>query len=151
MIYINKALVQWSSKKQPMIDNYVFRAEFVATDIVMETLRGLRYNLWMMGISLWGMSNIYGDNISVIHNTHRLESTLYKKSKSICYRAIQESVTMVKSMTTWVPKGENPANYLTKVLYGSKWRPKAVKLNIEFVSSVLFGIFGWNNYCMVYC
>ena len=33
MIYMNKALVQWLSKKQPMIETYVFGDEFVAMKI----------------------------------------------------------------------------------------------------------------------
>jgi hypothetical protein len=60
----------------------------------MEALRGLRYKLQMMGVSISGWSYIYGDNISVIHNTQRPESTLKKKSNSVCYHAIRESVTM---------------------------------------------------------
>ena len=37
MIYMNKALVQWSSKKQPTIETYVFGDEFVDMQIGMET------------------------------------------------------------------------------------------------------------------
>ena len=33
MIYMNKALVQWLSKKQPMIETSVFGDEFVAMKI----------------------------------------------------------------------------------------------------------------------
>ena len=88
MIYITKVLIRLLSKKQPTIETSVFRAEFVAMKIGMETLRGLRYKLRMVGIPLLGPSLIYGYNISVIHNTQRPESTLRKKIKSRCYRAI---------------------------------------------------------------
>ena len=46
LIYINKALVQWLSKKQPTIETSVFGDEFVATKIGMETLHGLRCKLY---------------------------------------------------------------------------------------------------------
>ena len=84
MVYMNKVMVQWLSKKQPTIETSVFGAEFVAMEIGMETLLGLSYELRMMGISLSGPSLIYEYNMSVIHNTHIPESTLWKKRNSIC-------------------------------------------------------------------
>jgi len=38
-----------------------------------------------MGIAISGPNDIYGDNMSVIHNTQRPESMLKKKSNAICY------------------------------------------------------------------
>jgi hypothetical protein len=65
----------------------------------MEALWGLRYKLWMMGVSVSGPSYIYGDNMSVIHNTQWPESTLKKKLNSVCYHAMRESVAMGESLT----------------------------------------------------
>ena len=78
-VLLNYALVQWLSKKQPTTETSVFGAEFVAMRIRMESLRGLRYKLRMMGVPIWWLSLIYGDNMSVIHNTQQPESTLKKK------------------------------------------------------------------------
>jgi hypothetical protein len=72
-------------------------AMFVAMKHGMETLWGLRNKLRMMGVPLSGPSFIYGDNMLVIHNTQRPESVLKKTSNSICYHAVQESVTMDES------------------------------------------------------
>eukprot|EP00804_Cyclotella_cryptica_P014744 CCRYP_021054-RA/>CCRYP_021054-RA protein AED:0.43 eAED:0.43 QI:0/0/0/1/0/0/2/0/144 len=82
------------SKKQATIETSVFGAEFVALKHGTERLHGLQYKLRMMGVSISGPSYIYGDNMSVIHNTQRPESTLKKKSRSLCYRAACESVAM---------------------------------------------------------
>ena len=68
-VYLNCALLQWLSKKQATIKTSVFGAEFVSMKIGMKSLRGLRYKLRMMGVPIWGPSLIYGDNMSVIHNT----------------------------------------------------------------------------------
>ena len=73
---------------------YVFGAEFVAMKIVMETLRGIRYKLRMMGVTISGPSYVYGDNMLVIHNNQRPDSTLKKKINSIFYHAVCESVAM---------------------------------------------------------
>jgi hypothetical protein len=71
-------LINWLSQKQPTIQLSVFGAEFVAMKLGMEVLRGIRYKLRMMGVPIAGPMYIYGDNMSVIHNTQRPESTLKK-------------------------------------------------------------------------
>ena len=99
-VYLNCALVRWLSKKQSMIKTSVFGAEFVAMEIGMESLRGLQYKLRMMGVPIWGPSLIFGDNMSVIHNTQRPESTLKKKSNAIAYHAVRESIIMGEESLT---------------------------------------------------
>ena len=94
----------------------MFRAKFVAMKHGMETLKGLRYKLHMMGVQISGPSYIYGDNMSVIHNMQHLESTLKKKSNEICYHAIHKSVAMGESRTGHVATAENPANLATKII-----------------------------------
>ena len=68
-IFLNSTLIMWKSKKQPTIETSVFGAEFVAMKHDMETLRGLRYKLCTMGVPISCPSYIYGDNMSIIHNT----------------------------------------------------------------------------------
>ena len=59
----------------------------------LETVQGIRYKLLcMMGVPLKTLAYIYGDNMSVIHNTSKPESTLKKKANSVCYHYIGEAV-----------------------------------------------------------
>jgi hypothetical protein len=88
LIYCNLSLIIWLSKKQPTLETSVFGAEFVAMKHGIETLRGLRYKLRMMGVPVSGPSYVYGDNKSQVTNSSRPESTLQKKCNSICYHAI---------------------------------------------------------------
>ena len=53
-IFLNSALIQWLSKKQPTIETSVFGAEFVAMKNGIEKVRGIRYKLRMMGVKLSG-------------------------------------------------------------------------------------------------
>ena len=62
-IFVNSALVMWMSKKQPTVETSVFGAEFVALKHGVETLRGLRYKLRMMGVPISGPSHVFGDNM----------------------------------------------------------------------------------------
>ena len=75
-----------------------------------------------MVIPISGPSYIYGDNMSVIHNSFKQNSVLRKKSNSVCYHAICESVAMGKSLVGHVPSKENIAHLLTKILYAHKRR-----------------------------
>jgi hypothetical protein len=119
VIYINMAPIAWFSKKQSTIETSVFGAEFVALKQGTEALRGLRYKLRMMGVDLSGNpSYVYGDNMSVIHNTQRPESTLKKKSNSICYHAVREAVAMGECLIGHVSTHNNVADICTKIIGG---------------------------------
>ena len=50
---MNTALMQWFSQKQSTLDTSVFGAEFVAMKQSIDALRGLRYKLKIMGISIF--------------------------------------------------------------------------------------------------
>jgi len=69
----------------------------------------------MMGIAISGPTYIYGNNMSVIHNMERPESTLRKKSNTICYHMVRESVTMGESFRCHIKTAENPADLVMKV------------------------------------
>ena len=125
-IFLNEAPIVWFSKKQATIETSVFGAEFVAMKQGMECLRGLRYKLRMMGVAISGPSYIYGDNMSVIHNTQRPESILKKKSNAICYHAIREAVAMGECLTGHVSTDENCADLCTKVIPGGRKRDHLV-------------------------
>ncbi|KAI2500399.1 Reverse transcriptase (RNA-dependent DNA polymerase) [Fragilaria crotonensis] len=128
LIYLNMSLVTWYSKKQSTIETSVFGAEFVAMKQGMEALRGIRYKLRMMGVELAGPSYIYGDNMSVIHNTQRPESTLKKKSNAVCYHAVREAVAMGECLTGHVSTNDNPADLCTKLIPGGQKRDHLVGL-----------------------
>ena len=133
LIYVNTVLVQWFSKKQSTLETSVFSAAFVAMKESIGALHGLRYKLRMMGIPISGPSYIYGDIMLVMHNSSKPESVLRKKSNSVCYHAVHESVAMGESLVGHVPSKENVADLLIKVLYGHKRR--------YLVSNILYDIY----------
>ena len=100
----------------------MFGVEFVVLKNGIETLRGIRYKLRKMGVDIDGPSYCYRDNMSVIHNTSKPESTLKKKSNSICYHIVRESVAIGEVLTTYIRSEDNLADLATKVLYSGKRR-----------------------------
>jgi hypothetical protein len=128
VIYLSMAPILWFSKRQPTVESIVFGAECVAMKNGIETCRGLRYKLRMMGVTLSGPTLVYGENMSVVHNTQRPESVLKNKSNSICYHAVRESAAMVESIIGHVPSVENPADICTKVVPGGQKRNNLIRL-----------------------
>jgi hypothetical protein len=128
VIYLNMAPIVWFSERQPTVESSVFGAVFVAMKNGIETCRGLRYKLIMMGVALIGPTFVYGYNMSVVHNTQRPESVLKKKSNSICYHAVCESAAMGESIIGHVPSVENPDDICTKVVPGGKKRNHLIRL-----------------------
>jgi hypothetical protein len=122
IIFCNLAPIILLSKQQATIETSVFGAEFVAMKHGIETLRGLRYKIRMIGISLSGPTYIYGENESQVTSSSRPELTLKKKCNSICYHAIHESVAMGETLLTHIWTGENLADFLTKTISGAKCR-----------------------------
>ena len=108
----------------------MFGAEFVAMKQGMEALRGLRYKLRMMGVKISGPSYIYGDNMSVIHNTQHPESMFKKKSNSICYHAVREAVAMNECIAGHISTNDNPADLCTKIISAGQKRDHLVGLTL---------------------
>jgi hypothetical protein len=121
-VFLNGAPIDWLSKKQATIETSVFGAEFVAQKLGIERCRGLRYKLRMMGVPISGPNYVFCDNMSVVHNTQRPESTLKKKSNAICYHFNRESVAMNESVVGHISSKENPADLATKVIGGGQQR-----------------------------
>ena len=81
-----------------------------------------------MGVPLSGPSYIYGDNMSIIHNTQRPESTLKKKSNSVCYHAVHKAVAMGECLMGHVSTHDNPADICTKIMPGGQKRDHLIGL-----------------------
>jgi hypothetical protein len=128
VIYLNMVPIVWFSKRQPTVESSVFGAEFVAMNNNIETCRGLRYKLRVMGVTLSGPTYVYSDNMSVVHNSQWPESVLKKKSNPICYHAVRGYAAMGESIIGHVPSVDNPADMCTKVVPGRKKRSHLICL-----------------------
>ena len=68
---------------------------------------------WMMGVPISGQTNVYGDNMSVIHNTQQPEPTLKKKNLSIFYHAVCKAVAIGEILMSHVQ---------TETIFLTSWR-----------------------------
>ena len=116
MVYINMSLINWYSKKQPIIETSVFSTEFVAMKVGIETLHVIQYKLRMVGFPISGASYVCGYNMLVIHNTSKPESTLKKKCNAIACHAICKPVAMGVKLMGHIRSKNNPTDLLTKIV-----------------------------------
>jgi hypothetical protein len=122
-MFLIMLLITWLLQKQPTIVSSVFGAEFIAMKLVVEALQGIRYKLQMMGIPIAGPTYVYGDNMSVIHNTQQPELTLKKKNLSIRYYTVCKAAGMGEILMSHVRTENNFSDFMTKVTYGQKAVP----------------------------
>ena len=115
LLYINTALVKCFSKKQSTVETSVFGAKFLSMKEGIEALWDLRY-LRMVGISISGPSYVYGDNMSVIHDTSHQSWFLERRAT---WFAIMQYVSLLQWVSPWL---DIVADLLTKVLHGHKRR-----------------------------
>jgi hypothetical protein len=116
------------SKRQPTVESSVFGAEFFAMKNGTETTRGIPYKLRMMGVTIDGPTYVYGDNMTVVHNTQLAESVPKKKSNAICYHAVWESAAMGESIIGHIPSVNNPADICTNAVPGGQKRDLLIGL-----------------------
>lgn len=72
----------------------------------------------MLGVTLDGHAHIQVDNMSVVHNSSRPESTLKKKSNAIAYHFVRENMAAGNGKVAYKPTGTNKADILTKTHSG---------------------------------
>ena len=94
-----------------------------------EYIRGLRYKLRMMGITVDEQAFVFGDNQSVLANTTAPSSTLKKKSNAIKYHFVREGSARNEWQTTYINTNENIPDLLMKPLSGPK--------QIKFIRMIL--------------
>jgi hypothetical protein len=80
-----------SLTRAPVLWYSTFGSKFMDLKTSTDLVKVLRYKLRMMGIPLDVPAHKCVDNISVVHNSSKPESTLKKKSNSIAYHYVREN------------------------------------------------------------
>ncbi len=128
IIMLNNAPLFWFSKKQSSMETSSFGSEFVAMRQCCEYLKGIRYKLKMIGISVNNPCFIFGDNKSVPWNTTVPDSMLKKKTANVSYHFVREGVSADEWRTTYIDTSDNPADTLTKNLPAGENRYRKVRM-----------------------
>ena len=120
LIFVNRAPIIWFSKRQSTVESSTFSSEFIAMKTCMEHVVALRFKLRMFGIPLYGPTDVLCDNMSVVNNSSKIESTLNKKHSSLAYHAVRWSAAAGIIRVGWVQTDLNLADAMTKRLTVTK-------------------------------
>ena len=136
VVFLNGAPIYWFSKKQTACETSTFGSEFTAMKQAAEYVRGLRYKLRMMGITVDvdEPSFIFGDNQSVLANTSNPASTLKKKSNAISYHFVREGCARLEWRTAYVNTHENVSDLMTKCLPSGEKRSKFIRMLLRHLA-----------------
>ena len=118
LLFLNRSPIMWQSKKQSTIETSTFGSALMALKVTVEMIRGLRYKVRMMGLPLEEATHVLVDNMSVVHNTSRPESTLNMKSNSIAYHFVRESAADSEIQISHIKSKDNISDMLTKIQTG---------------------------------
>jgi len=128
LIFLNRALIDWFSKKQNSVETSVFGSEFCALKTATEKIIALRYKLRMMGVPLEDPTFVRVDNMSVVYNSSIPQSVLKKKSNSIAYHFVREAAAAGIIQVDYEPTNTNLADICTKTQAGPKRRELCAKI-----------------------
>jgi hypothetical protein len=128
LIFLNRALIDWYSKKQNTVETSVFGSEFCALKTATERIIALRYKLRMMGVPFDEPTFVRVDNMSVVYNSSIPQSVLRKKSNSIAYHFVRECAAADIIHVDYEPTNTNLADICTKTQAGPKRRELCAKI-----------------------
>ena len=89
-------------------------SEYIALNLAMEKIIGVRYKLRMMGVEINEPASIFCDNESVAKSEVNPEATLKKKKLSIAYRKCRECFAAGVADIYFIYSEDNLADLLTK-------------------------------------
>ena len=133
IVFLNNAPIYWTSKKQGSCEASNFGSEFVVMKQATKYVRGLRFKLCMMGITVDEPAYVFGDNQSVLANTSATASTLKKKSNAIAYHFVREGCAKNEWRTTYINTHDNVTDLLTKPLPSGEKQTKFIRMLLHHI------------------
>ena len=133
IVFLNNAPIYWSSKKQGSCETSTFGSEFIAMKQATKYVRGLRFKLRMMGITVDEPAYVFGDNQSVLANTSAPASTLKTKSNAIAYHFVREGCAKDEWRTAYINTHDNVTDLLTKPLPSGEKQTKFIRMLLHHI------------------
>lgn len=118
LLYLNRAPIQWFSKRQNTVESSTYGSEMLAMRVAIEMIEGLRYKLRMFGVPIDGPCNVFCDNDGVVLNTTNPDSKLTKKHAAINYHRCREAIAASTIIVAKEDTKTNLSDCLTKLLDG---------------------------------
>ena len=133
IIFLISAPIYWFLKRQTSVETNSFGSEFIAMKQCCEYVRGMRYKLCVIGITIDFPNYILGDNQSVLCNTSKPHLILKYKSSSMALQFVCEGTSEDEWQTTYINRHSNTADILTKSLVGGEKRSNFIGYVLHYI------------------
>jgi hypothetical protein len=119
---INGTPIDWYSKKQATVETATYGSEFVATRTCVEQIIDLRHTLRYLGVPVIQMSQMFGDNKTVVDSATKIHAKLHKRHTALSFHRVREAIAAGFIGFHHIPGSRNPADVLSKHWsYASVW------------------------------
>jgi hypothetical protein len=119
---INGTPIDWFSKKQATVETATYGSEFVAARTCVEQIIDLRHTLRYLGVPVIQMSQMFGDNKTVVDSATKIHAKLHKRHTALSFHRVREAIAAGFIAFHHIPGSRNPADVLSKHWsYGCVW------------------------------
>jgi hypothetical protein len=111
---VNKAPIEWYSKKQATIETATYGSESGAARICVEQIIDLRNTIRFLGVPVREKSYMFGDNKYVVDSSMQLNTKLHKCHTMLSFQCVREAIAGGILDFYFIPGDDNPAYILSK-------------------------------------
>ena len=123
---LNQTIVDYFSKKQPLVETATYGSEFMAARTATEQIMEIRTTLRYLGVNLVGSTYMFGDNKTVVDSSSKPKSRLHKRHVILSYHRVREAIAAGIIKFIFIHSELNPADILTKL-----WGYQQIKTKLK--------------------
>ena len=141
IVFLNSAPIFWFSKKQGSCETST-GSKFVSMKQCCEYVRGLRYKIRIIGISVNNPVFTNGDNQSMLWNTEVPDSTLKNKSSVVAYQFVREGLARTDLIMGYIKTSENCLDFMTNTVSPEKNIKRNIgQLIMKYIQRIMWAVF----------
>jgi hypothetical protein len=112
--FLNGTPIDWYSKKHSTALSATYGSEFVAARTCVEQIIDLHHTLRYLGVRVIEMSQMFGDNKTVVDCATKIFAKLHKRHTALSFHRVRKAMAAGFIGFHHIPGSRNPADVLTK-------------------------------------
>ena len=129
IIYLlNQMIVDYFSKKQPLVEKATYGSEHMAARIITEQIMDIYTTLRYLGVNLVGPTYIFGDNKTVVNSSSKPKSRLHIRHVLLSYHRVREAIAAKIIRFIFIDSELNPVDILSKL-----WGYQQIKTKLKAI------------------
>ena len=127
---LNQTVIDYYTKKQPVVETATYGSEFMAARTATEQIMDLRTTLRYLGVHIHGPTYMFGDNKTVVDSASTPKARLHKRHVILSFHRTREAIAAKVLNFIFTESKNNPADLLSK-----HWGYQQVRI---FLKALLF-------------